>query len=207
MPGELEIVGVVSDAYMTSLQEIEPTIFQPPTYRTLPRIVAATRQAAEAAVAATARIDPRLRIRVDPLGANLAPRLREARVGALMAGSLGTLALALASIGMFGVFAYWVRQRTQEIGVRMALGAQGSDVIALVLGTTARAVAIGLALGLAASAAGANLLKAYLFGLSGIDPVTYAAVALILIAASLVAAFLPARRATRIDPVVALRYE
>jgi putative ABC transport system permease protein len=144
---------------------------------------------------------------VDPLAANLAPRLRSARIGALAAGSLGILALGLACIGMFGVFAWWVRQRTHEIGIRMALGAQSSDVIRLVLGTTARALAIGLTAGLVASAAGAKLLTAYLFGSSGIDPVTYAVVTLILIAASLLAAFLPARRATRIDPLAALRYE
>jgi putative ABC transport system permease protein len=89
----------------------------------------------------------------------------------------------------------------------MALGAQSSDVIRLVLGTTGRAVAIGITCGLVASVAASRLLRAYLFGLTSIDPVTYAAVALILVAASLLAAFLPARRATRIDPLVALRYE
>ena len=108
---------------------------------------------------------------------------------------------------MFGVFAYWVRQRTQEIGVRMALGAQSADVIRLVLGTTARAVASGLVAGLVISVATARLLKSFLFGLTGIDPVTYVAVAFVLVAASLLAAFLPARRATRIDPLVAVRYE
>jgi len=207
MPGELEIIGVVRDSFMTSMEDVEPTIFQPLTYRSLPRVLAATRAAADAAVATSARIDPRLRVRVDPLEANLAPRLRSARIGALAAGSLGALALGLACIGMFGVFAWWVRQRTQEIGIRMALGAQSSDVIRLVLATTVRALAIGLTVGIAASAAGSKLLTAYLFGSSGIDPVTYGVVTLILIAASLIAAFLPARRATHIDPLVALRYE
>ena len=207
LPGELEIVGVVRDSYLTSLEEVEPTVFQLPTYRTLPRVLAANRATADAAMAAASRIDSGLRVRVDSLAAGLAPRLRTARIGAAIAGSLGLLALGFACVGMFGVFAYWVRQRTQEIGVRMALGAQSSDVLALILGTTARAVAIGLVIGLAASVAGARLLKAYLFGLSGIDPLTYATVALILVLASLAAAFLPARRATRIDPLVALRYE
>jgi ABC-type antimicrobial peptide transport system permease subunit len=144
---------------------------------------------------------------VTSLESVLAPRLRSARIGAAIAGSLGALALGFACVGMFGVFAYWVRQRTQEIGVRMALGAQSSDVIRLVMGTTARAVLIGLAMGLAASVAGSGLLRSFLFGLSGIDPLTYAAVAAILVVASLVAAYLPARRATRIDPLVALRHE
>jgi putative ABC transport system permease protein len=89
----------------------------------------------------------------------------------------------------------------------MALGAQSSDVVRLVLGTTGRAVGIGIAAGVVASMAASRLLTSFLFGLSGIDPVTYAAVAVVLVAASLLAAFLPARRATRIDPLVALRYE
>jgi putative ABC transport system permease protein len=207
MPGELEIVGVVRDAYVTEVDQIPPTVFQPVTHRALPNAIAANRAAADAIVAAAARLDPRLRVRVQSLTDGLEPRLRSARAGALIAGALGTIALAFASIGMFGVFAYWVRQRTQEIGVRMALGAQSPDVIRLVLGTTVRAVAIGLAAGLAASLAGSRLLQSFLFGLSGIDPVTYAAVAAILIVASLIAAYLPARRATRIDPLVALRYE
>ena len=208
MPGELEIIGVVKDTYLTSVETVEPTIFQPPTYRALPRVLAASRAAADATVATAGRIDPRLRVRVDSLAsAGIDSRLRNARVGAAIAGSLGLLALGFACVGMFGVFAYWVRQRTQEIGIRMALGAQSSDVIRLVLGTTARAVLIGLGAGLAASVAGSRLLRSFLFGLSGIDPVTYLVVAAILIVASLVAAWLPARRATRIDPLVALRYE
>jgi predicted permease len=207
MPGELEIIGVVRDSYMTNLGEVEPTVFQPLTYRTLPQLVATSRSAADAAVAAAVRLDPRLRARVMPLASVLAPRLRNARVGAMIAGSLGALALGFACVGMFGVFAYWVRQRTREIGVRMALGAQSSDVIRLVLGTTARAVAIGLVIGLVASIAGSALLRSFLFGLSGIDPLTYVVVSAILAAASLIAAFLPARRATRVDPLVALRCE
>jgi putative ABC transport system permease protein len=207
MPGESEIIGVVRDSYMTDLGEVQPTIFQPMTHRALPQILAENRRAADAAVAAAARIDPRLHTRVTSLESVLAPRLRSARIGAEIAGSLGALALGFACVGMFGVFAYWVRQRTQEIGVRMALGAQSSDVIRLVLGTTARAVGIGLAVGLAASIAGSRLLRSFLFGLSGIDPGTYLVVAAILVTASLLAAYLPARRATRIDPLVALRYE
>jgi putative ABC transport system permease protein len=205
--GELEIVGVVADAYMSSVDAFEPTIYQPLTHRTLPQAIARDRTAADLAAAAVSRIDPRLRVRVQPLSANLAPRLRSTRVGAVIAGALGLIALGFACVGMFGVFAFWVRQRTQEIGVRLALGAQSSDVIGLVMGTTARAVGIGVGAGLLASVAVSRLLGGFLFGSSGIDPVTYAAVALILVAASLCAAYVPARRATRIDPLVALRYE
>jgi predicted permease len=205
--GELEIVGVVADTYMSSVDAFEPTVYQPLTHRTLPQALVSNRMAADAASAAAARIDPRLRVRVQPLSANLAPRLRSTRVGAVIAGTLGFVALGFACVGMFGVFAFWVRQRTQEIGVRMALGAQSSDVIGLVLGTTARAVAIGVGAGLIASVAGSRLLRGFLFGLSAIDPVTYVLVAVLLAVAGLCAAYLPARRATRIDPLVALRYE
>jgi predicted permease len=207
MPGELEIIGVVQDSLLTSLEEVQPTIFQTPTHRALPHALVNGPAAADAVVAAIGRVDPDLRVRVQSIEAALEPRLRSARVGAMIAGALGAMALGFACVGMFGVFAFWVRQRTQEIGVRMALGAQSSDVIRLVLGTTARAVAIGLAAGLLGSIAGARLLRSFLFGLSGIDPVTYVFVAAVLVTASLLAAFLPARRATRIDPLVALRYE
>jgi len=207
IPGDLEIVGVVRDAYMTEIDQVQPTVFQPVTHRALPSALAANRASADAIVAAAARLDPRLRVRVQSLADGLGPKVRAARVGAFIAGLLGAIALGFASIGMFGVFAYWVRQRTQEIGVRMALGAQSSDVIRLVMGTTARAVLIGLVAGLAGSVAASTLLRSFLFGLSGIDLVTYLVVALILVVASLLAAYLPARRATRIDPLVALRYE
>jgi predicted permease len=207
MPGELEIVGVVQDALMTGFDTVEPTIFQPPTHRALPHAIVNGRAAVERAVGAVTRIDPNLRVRVQSLETTLAPRLRRTRVAAMIAGTLGTLALGFACIGMFGVFALWVRQRTSEIGIRMALGARSMDVIRLVLGTTAWALGVGLTIGLAGSIAGIRLLRKFLVGPSGIDPVTYVAVAAILVAASLAAAFIPARRATRIDPLAALRYE
>jgi predicted permease len=207
MPGELEIVGVVQDALMTSFDDVDPAIFQPPTHRGLPQMLTSSPRDADAAAAAVRRLDPALRVRVQRLDDVLAPRLHGAKVAAMIAGALGSLALGFACVGMFGVFAYWVRQRTREIGIRMALGAQSSNVIQLVLGTTAGAVGIGLAVGFGAAVLASGLLRSFLFGLSGVDPATYAAVALLLAASSLAAAFVPARRATRIDPLVALRHE
>jgi putative ABC transport system permease protein len=139
-----------------------------------------------------------------PLTDNLAPRVRKSRVAAIMAGALGGLALMLASMGMFGVFAYLVQQRTREIGVRMALGARGPQVVAVVL--RASAWAIGVA-GAAGAVAASRLLGSYLVGLSPLDPIAYGAVLLLLGSAGVLATYWPARRATRIDPVIGLRWE
>jgi len=124
-----------------------------------------------------------------------------------VAGVLGTLALALATIGMFGVFAFWVQQRSHEIGVRMALGAQPVQVIALVLRVCMRASVVGLVVGLAGALAASRVLVDYLYGLNPLDPLAYGSVALILVTAGLFSAYVPTRRATRIDPVRALRCE
>jgi putative ABC transport system permease protein len=142
-----------------------------------------------------------------PLSGNIEPRLRSTRVAATVAGALGFLALGFACVGMFGVFAYWVRQRTQEIGIRMALGARSADVVRLVLNTTLRAVLLGVCIGILASIAGSRLLRSFLFRLSPLDRLTYAGVAALKVIVSLIAAFIPARRATHIDPLEALRYE
>jgi putative ABC transport system permease protein len=117
------------------------------------------------------------------------------------------LALLLAALGLYGVIAYSVAQRTHEIGIRMALGASRRNVVWLVLGQGMRLVGIGIALGVAGGAALSRALSAWLFGLSPFDPTAYVAVSLVLIAVALVATYLPARRATKVDPLVALRYE
>lgn len=106
---------------------------------------------------------------------------------------------------MFGVFAFWVQQRTQEIGVRMAWGARPAHVIHLVLSASSRSVVIGLLIGFVGAMGTSRLLERYLFGVSPFDPVAYLAVALVLSVAGMVATYLPARRATKIDPMTALR--
>jgi putative ABC transport system permease protein len=128
-------------------------------------------------------------------------------VGAALAGILCGLALALASIGVFGVFAYVVQQRTREIGIRMALGARRAQVLHVVLGFNSRALVAGLTIGLASAAVGSRLLQRYLYGLSPFDPLAYGAVALLLALAAVIATYLPARRASKVDPIRALRYE
>jgi putative ABC transport system permease protein len=163
--------------------------------------------AADAIAAVARQIDPRAGTTFTPLSVNLDKYLQASRAGAAIAEGLGAFALALATIGMFGVFAYCVEQRTKEIGIRMALGARPKQVIRLVLGSSSRAVLIGFLLGFAGAAGVSQLLRKLLFGLSPFDPVSYALVALILAAAGLAATFLPARRATKIDPMAALRCE
>ncbi len=204
-----EIVGVVRDAYLTGLDQFVPLFFQPFTGEQTPRVLArADSPGAVDLLTQTAKgIEARVRIQSVPLSDNLARILQPMQTMAGIAGMLGVFALLLAVIGMSGVFAYVVQQRTQEIGIRMALGAEPKQVIALVLAGTARAAIIGLAIGYVAAAGCAKLLAEYLYGVSPYDPRAYFEVAAILAISALAAAYLPARRATRVDPLTALRVE
>ncbi len=133
--------------------------------------------------------------------------LRDQRSSVFLLGSLGALALVLTAVGIYGVLAYSVAQQTRELGVRIALGASRSDILSLVLGRGLRLVAIGAAIGLAASFALTRLMSALLFDVKPTDPVTFAGVTLVLFIVAFAACWIPARRATRVDPMVALRYE
>ena len=130
-----------------------------------------------------------------------------ARTTGLLLGVSGFLALALTSIGLFGVISYIVSQRTHEIGVRMALGAQRSDVLRLVVRHGILLTAMGLVIGLGMAFGAAQLLSSLLYGIRPTDPATFVGVALLLCAVVLLACYIPARRAISVDPLVALRYE
>ena len=129
------------------------------------------------------------------------------RFSAMLVGVFAVLALVLAAVGIYGVMSYTVSQRTQEIGVRMALGAQAGDVRSMILAHTIKLTAVGVAIGIAGAFGVARFLASLLFGVGTHDPVTFLGVAVFLILVAVVAAYLPAQRAMRVDPIVALRYE
>jgi putative ABC transport system permease protein len=126
---------------------------------------------------------------------------------ATLLAAFAVLSLALAAVGLFGVLSYIVAQRTQEIGIRVALGAQKNDVLRLVLGQGLMPALLGMGLGVVAALVVTRLLSSLLYGVKPTDPLTFGSVLLILAGVAALAAYLPARRATKVDPVVALRYE
>ncbi len=133
--------------------------------------------------------------------------LLPARLGAILVGLFGILALTLSVIGIYGSVSYTVSQRTREIGVRMALGAKQRDVFRIVVGQGMRWALLGTAVGLLAALAVTRFLASLLYGISATDPVTFVFVPLLLAAVAVLACYIPARRASKIDPMIALRYE
>jgi ABC-type antimicrobial peptide transport system permease subunit len=133
--------------------------------------------------------------------------LYAARMGAILLGIFASLALVLASIGLYGVMSFAVSQRTRELGIRMALGAQAADVYRLVLRQGMGLVACGVVLGLGASAAVTRLLTSFLYGVSATDRITFVIIPVVLALVAGIACYIPARRATKVDPLAALKYE
>jgi putative ABC transport system permease protein len=144
---------------------------------------------------------------IQPMTNLVAESVARRRFNAMLTGLFAVVALVLASIGIFGVLNYTVAQRTQEMGLRVALGAQTRDVLQLVLGQGLRLILLGLAVGLVVSLALTRVLASMLFGVTPTDPVTFVAVSFLLASVALLACYIPARRATKVDPLVALRYE
>lgn len=156
---------------------------------------------------AASEMDPDVMVDVTRLEDNLEVWRTPARIAAALAGSLGALGLLLAAVGVYGVVSYAVSRRTREIGIRMALGADGRDVMSLILRQNLRPVMIGGAIGIAGCAAVSSVLSSMLFGISAHDPIAFLFVPAFLAGIAVLASYVPARRATKVSPVVALRHE
>jgi ABC-type antimicrobial peptide transport system permease subunit len=137
----------------------------------------------------------------------IADSLARRRFAVTLLNAFAAAALLLASVGLYGVISYLVGQRTHEIGIRLALGARRTDILRLVLGHGLKMALGGVAIGLVAATGLTRLLAGMLYGVSATDPVTFAAITLLLVAVALAACYVPARRATRVDPLTALRHE
>ena len=154
------------------------------------------------------QVDPTLPVtKVRPMSEIMAVSLAERRFNALLLGIFAGVALLLASVGLYGVLAFTVAQRTREIGIRMALGAQAGDVVRLVLRQGLTLSVVGVAVGICVSLASTGVLRRFLYGIAPTDPATFGSLALLLIGVAAVACLIPARRAMRVDPMVALRHE
>ena len=145
--------------------------------------------------------------RVTTMEQLVASSLAQRQFSTLLLGVFALIALLLAAVGLYGVTAYSVTQRTHEIGLRVALGAQRSDVLKLVVGQGMVLTVIGVAIGLASAAVLTRVMSTMLFGVAATDRTTFIAVSLVVVIVALLACYIPARRATKVDPLVALRYE
>ncbi len=212
----LTVIGVVGDVREASLEKPpQPTIYV--NYRQRPqatyRFSAVVRTAGDpASVIASARkivreLDPDVPPSTSSFTTIFAASTSGRRFNLLLFGIFACTALLLAVAGIYGVLAYSVARRTREMGVRMALGASAGNVLRLVLGQASVTTIVGVSLGLVGSFILTRFLQSMLFEIGAADPLTFAAVALVLFAVALLAAYLPARRATKVDPNVALRYE
>jgi predicted permease len=213
---QIEIIGVVGDAKFTNLREKPPRTFylyyfQAPIPFNLTihlRTVGDPASYAATIQRVVREIDPQLQVvELQTMSEAVNETLVQERLVAQLGGAFSLFALLLACVGLYGVMAYAVVRRTSEIGVRMALGAQRRDVVWLVMREVALLVALGVGVGLAAAMATTRLVSALLFGLTPNDPTTIALATLLMIGVAALAGYLPARRAARVDPMIALRHE
>jgi predicted permease len=219
-PGDyLEIVGLVGDAKFDNLRD-QPTsmVFTPAFQRleaSIPyvreielRMSGDPRSLMTGVRQAIAEVDPRLPVTsTGTIDDNVYSKTAETRTIARLSVAFGIIALVLASIGIYGVIAHDVAARTREIGIRMAVGATAASVFNSVLGRALGLVVIGTIIGLLGSAGLTRTISGLLFGVGELDPATYTVAPLVIVVSAMAAAFIPARRAVRVNPVVALRYE
>jgi putative ABC transport system permease protein len=210
----LTIVGTVGDVRDYGLDvPSRPTLYTDLLQRPVPAITvtmlsnADTQMVTSAARNILHELDPEIPPRFRTFSQVYSASLGSRRFNVVLVGCFGVLALLLATVGVFGVMAYSVSRRTREIGVRVALGARSRDVLTMVLGQGLRTILIGTVIGFAGSLAITRALRSLLFGVTETDPLTFAAVILLLVTTALLACYIPARRAAKVDPLVALRYE
>ena len=215
LPSTRQIVGIVGDVRHIALSEPDwPEMYVPyaqfahPTMNVVVRAAANPVDLASALQAQVRAVDKDLTLSaVTPMDDVLGSSVAQPRFSSQLLGGFATLALLLAAIGLYGLMAYSVSQRRSEIGIRMALGATREDILRLILHHGSRLAIAGIAIGLAVAIAVTRLLSSMLFSVSAKDPETFIAVALLLGAVALTACLIPARRAAKVDPMVALRYE
>jgi predicted permease len=211
----LEVVGVAKNAKYRGLREEPLPFFYTPLaqHRMSPMTLLVRTDddplmTLPAVRAELKNLDKNLTLyQINTLSAQLAEALSNERMIAVLLGVFGVAALLLAAVGLYGVMSYAVARRTHEIGVRMALGAQPGDIMKLVLWQGLVLVLVGSIVGLAAAFALTRLMSSLLYGISATDPLTFAGITILLAGVALLACYIPARRATKVDPMVALRYE
>jgi putative ABC transport system permease protein len=211
----MTIVGVAGDVRYRELEDVRFDLYIPfaQSPRALVNHFAVRTTADPSAMLATVRrevaaLDPKLAVsRVATMDELVATHLARPRFSAVLLNWLSGLAVLLSGVGIFGVTAYSVAQRSAEFGVRIALGAQGADILKLVIGQGLRLVTIGIGIGLTASFAATRLISKLLFGVSATDPLTFIVIAALMAVVALLACYIPARRATKVDPMIALRTE
>jgi len=213
---ESEVIGVAQDVRNLTLRKVDDSYLYLPlsqSSRLIGMILLRTRGTSSSLLTllggAVRHVDANLPVLAAPLdwAVSFDPYFVISRVGGILSSIVGALGLFLASLGVYGMVGYCVVERTHEIGIRMALGARSAQVLRLVLRESARPMLYGTAIGIALSAAISRLLSAMLFGLNPMDVISFAGVSVLLILVALFASWLPARRAMRVDPMVALRYE
>jgi predicted permease len=212
---QIEIVGIVSDSKVHSLRQDSPPIYYRPLAQTgsptrtvVVRTVGEPEALLPAIADAVRQLDSRLPIRnLMTQQQHLERYVRDERTFAIASSFFGSVSLAISMIGLFGLMSYAVARRTREIGVRMALGAAPARVLTTVMGETLLVVAIGVAIGVGAAAATGRFVASFMFGLAPTDPASIAGSAFLMLSVAAFAGYLPARRASRVDPLVALRSE
>jgi putative ABC transport system permease protein len=210
----LTIVGIVGDVHEYGADKPpQPAVYVNQFQRSQPQMTltmlsdADTQQVTSAARKILHELNPEVPPRFRTFPQIYSESLGSRRFNLLLIGFFAAIAQLLATAGVFGVMAYSVSLRTREIGVRVALGASPRDVLAIILGQGLRTVLIGTVIGIAGSLAVTRAMQSLLFGVSATDPLTFAAMILLLTSAALLACYIPARRAAKVDPMVALRYE